>query len=194
MLIAYSVKSDSLLLQGLWPARLRRKRQPTPVFLPGKFHGQRSLLLFSPKSCQTPVNPVDCSIPDFPVLRCPQVFIQIHVHGVSDAICPSHPLLVSSLFAFNLSQHQGLFQWVGSLHQVAKVLGLQQPSFHINKVLVTQSCLTLWDPMDSSLPSKNTGLGCHSLLQGIFPTQGSNPGLLPWRQILYRLSHQRSLY
>ena len=67
--------------------------------------------------------------------------------------------------------------------------------------LVTQSCLPLCDPMDSSPPSssahgdslsKNTGLGCHALLQGIFPTQGSNPGLQHWRWILYRLSHQES--
>ena len=41
-------------------------------------------------------------------------------------------------------------------------------------------------------PGKNTGVGCHFLLQGIFPTQGSNPGLLHWRQTLYRLSHQGS--
>ena len=45
-------------------------------------------------------------------------------------------------------------------------------------------------PWDS--PGKNTGVGCHALLQGIFPTQGSNPGLLHCRRILYRLSHQRS--
>ena len=56
--------------------------------------------------------------------------------------------------------------------------------------------------MDCSLPStsvlgdspgKNTGVGCHALLQGIFPTQGSNPGLLHSRQILYQLRHQGSL-
>ena len=64
-----------------------------------------------------------------------------------------------------------------------------------------QSCLTLCDPMDynppaSSVPgdspSKNTRVGCHSLLQGIFPTQGSNPSLPHYRQILYCLSHQGS--
>ena len=44
-----------------------------------------------------------------------------------------------------------------------------------------------WD-----FPGKSTGVGCHFLLQGIFPTQGSNPGLQHCRQILYRLSHQRS--
>ena len=67
--------------------------------------------------------------------------------------------------------------------------------------LVSQSCLTLCDPMDCSLPGssvhgdspgKNTGVGCHALLQGIFPTQGSNPGLPNCRWILYRLSHHGS--
>ena len=68
--------------------------------------------------------------------------------------------------------------------------------------LVTQSGLTLCDPMECSLPgtsvhghspSKYTEVGCHALLQGIFPTQGSNPGLPHCRQILYHLSHQGSL-
>ena len=67
--------------------------------------------------------------------------------------------------------------------------------------LVTQSCPTLCDPMDCSppgssvhgdSPGKNTGVGCHALFQGIFPTQGSNPGLLHCRWILYCLSHQGS--
>ena len=60
------------------------------------------------------------------------------------------------------------------------------------KVLITQSCLTLCDLMVRpwSSPSKNTGVGCHSLLQGIFPTQGSNLGLLHCRQILHHLSYQ----
>ena len=66
---------------------------------------------------------------------------------------------------------------------------------------VTQLCLTLCNPMDCSprgssvlgdSPGKNTGVGCHALLQGIFPTQGLNPGLPHCRQILYHLSHQGS--
>ena len=52
-------------------------------------------------------------------------FTQTHVHRVSDAIQPSHPLLSPSPPAFNLSQHQGLFKWVSSSHQVAKVLEFQ---------------------------------------------------------------------
>ena len=67
--------------------------------------------------------------------------------------------------------------------------------------LVIHSCLTLYNPMDYSLPGtsvrgdspgKNTKMGCHVLLQGIFPTQGLNPGLPHCRQIPYCLSHQGS--
>jgi len=67
--------------------------------------------------------------------------------------------------------------------------------------LVPQSYPTVWDPMDCRLPGfsvhkdfpgKNTGVGCHALLQGIFPTQGWKPGLPHFRWILYRLSHQGS--
>ena len=56
------------------------------------------------------------------------------------------------------------------------------------KVKVAQSCLTLYSPWNS--PGQNTGVGSLSLLQGIFPTQGSNPGLSHCRQILYQLSHK----
>ena len=67
------------------------------------------------------------------------------------------------------------------------------------KLLVVQSCPTLCDPKDRSppgssvqgdSPGKNTGVGCHALLQAVFPTQGLNPGLPYCRQILYHLSHQ----
>ena len=77
------------------------------------------------KSCPTLCNPMKCSTPGSPIPHYLPEFAQIHVHWVSDAIHPSHPLLPSSLFVFNLSQHQGLFQWVGSSQQVAKVLELQ---------------------------------------------------------------------
>ena len=61
------------------------------------------------------------------------------------------------------------------------------------KVKVAQSCLTFWDPMDPwNSPGQNTGVVSLFLLQGIFPTQGSNPGLPHCRQILYQLSHQGS--
>ena len=54
--------------------------------------------------------------------------------------------------------------------------------------------LLLQAPLSMDSPDKNTGVGCHALFQGIFPTQGSNLGLLHCRQILYRLSPQGSLY
>ena len=73
------------------------------------------------KSCLTLCDPMDCSIPGFPVLHCLPEFAQIHIDWVSDATLPSHPLQPSSPLAFSLSQHQGLFRWVGSLHQVVKV-------------------------------------------------------------------------
>ena len=68
---------------------------------------------------------MDCSTPGFPAPHHLPKFAQVHTHCVGDAIQPSHPLMPSSLSAFNLSQHQGLFQWVGSSHQVAEVLELQ---------------------------------------------------------------------
>jgi len=76
------------------------------------------------KSCPTCYDPMDCSVPGFPDLHYLPEFTQILVHWVSDAIQPFHPPLPSSPPAFNLSQHQGLFQRGGSLHQVAKVLEL----------------------------------------------------------------------
>ena len=81
------------------------------------------------KLCLTLCNPMVCSMPGFPVLYYLLEFAQIHVHWVSDAIQPSHLLLSPSPPAFNLSQHQGLFQWVGSSHQVAKISELQHQSF-----------------------------------------------------------------
>ena len=75
--------------------------------------------------CPALCNPMGCSMPGFPVHHQLPEFTQTHVHQASDAIQPSHPLSSPSPPTFNLSQHQGLFQWVGSLHQVTKVLEFQ---------------------------------------------------------------------
>ena len=76
-------------------------------------------------------NPTDCITPGFPVHHPFQELAQIHIHWVSDAIQPSHPLLSPSPPAFSLSQDQGLFQWISSSHQVARLLEFQRqyPSF-----------------------------------------------------------------
>ena len=125
----------------------RRHWLPTPVFLPGEFHGQKSLAGYSPWGCKeldmterlthslsmfssvaqlcpTLCDPMDCSTPGFLVHHQLLEPTQTHVHRVGDAIQPSHPLSSPSP-TFSLSQHQGLSQWVSSLHQVTKVLEFQ---------------------------------------------------------------------
>ena len=77
------------------------------------------------QSCLTLCDPMDCSRPGLPVHHQLPEFTQTHVHWVGDALQPSHPLSSPSPHNFDLSQHQGLFQWVYSLHQVAKVLEFQ---------------------------------------------------------------------
>ena len=159
---------------------------------------------------------MDCSMPGFPVLHHLPEFAQTHVHWVGDAIQPSHPLSSPSSPAFCLSQHQGLYQWVSSAHQVAKYWSFSiSPSNEypgmcnmkglklLMKVKVAKSCLCLCDPMDCSPP----GSSVHIILQArrlewvaipfsggsSWPrdwTQVSNPGLLHCRQSLYHLRHE----
>ena len=85
-------------------------------------------------SCVWLCDPMDYSTSGFPVHHQLLELAQTHVHRVNDAIQPSHPLSFPSPPAFILSHHQGLFQWVSSSHQVAKVLEfqLQHQSFPMN--------------------------------------------------------------
>ena len=101
----------------LWGVKNVLPRNETP-----KGH-QFSSIQFS-HSVVSDCNPMDCSTPGLPVHHQLPDLAQSHVHWVSDAIQPSHPLSSSpSPPTFNLSQHQGLFKWVSSSHQVAKVFG-----------------------------------------------------------------------
>ena len=77
------------------------------------------------QSCLTLCDPNACNKPGLPVHHQLPEFTQTHVHRVGDAIQPSHSLLSTSPPAFNLCQHQGLFKWVRSSHQVTKVLEFQ---------------------------------------------------------------------
>ena len=77
------------------------------------------------QSCSTLSNPMNCSTPGLPVHHQLPDFTQTHVHRVNDAIQPSHPLSSPSPPAPNPSQHQSLFQWVNSSHEVAKVQEFQ---------------------------------------------------------------------
>ena len=82
-----------------------------------------------PKSGLALRGPIGCSTPGFPVLQHLPELAQAHVHRICDAIQPSHPLSPPFPPAFDLSQHQGLFQCVSFSHQVAKVLEPQHQSF-----------------------------------------------------------------
>ena len=106
------------------------------------------------QSCPNLCDPMNCSTPGLPVHHQLPESTQTHVHWVADAIQPSHPL--ASPPALNLSQHQGLFKWVSTSHQEAKVLEFQlQPQFFqwISRVdflwegLVGSPC----SPRDSSI-------------------------------------------
>ena len=77
------------------------------------------------QSCPTLCDPMDCSMPGFPVYHQLPELAQTHVYWVGEAIRSSHPLSSPFPPAFNLSQHQGLFQWISSLNQVDKVLEVQ---------------------------------------------------------------------
>ena len=102
--------------------------------------------------CPTLCDPMNCSKPGLPVHHQLPESTQTHVHWVGDAIQPSHPLSSPSPPAFDLSRHQGLFQWVSSLHQVAKVLYWSfsfsvSPSNEYSRLISFR--IDLFDPRDS---------------------------------------------
>ena len=132
-----------MVTEGLLPSRWRNSAVNWKAAFPGasksiqiattnlqivnfKWTSSSSPLLSSvTQSCPTLCNPMNCHTPGLPVCHQFPEFTQTHVHRVGDAIQPSHPLSSPSPPALNLSQHQGLFKWVRSSHQVAKVLEFQ---------------------------------------------------------------------
>ena len=124
------------------------------------------------------------NMPGFPVHHQLLEFTQTPVHWVGDAIQPFHPLLSPSPPAFNLSQHQGLFQWVSSSHQVAKVLEfqLQHQSFQwIFRVDFLYDWL-VWScsPRDSPFDSSKASILQHS---AFFIVQVSHSYMTPGKNI-----------
>ena len=89
--------------------------------------------------CLTLRSPMDCRTPGFPVHHQLPEPTQTHVHWVSDTIQPSHPLLSPPPPVFNLSQHQGLFKWISSSNQVAKVLEFQLQHQSVQWIFRTDS-------------------------------------------------------
>ena len=107
-----------LSVQGLWVQCLVGELRSHMLFSSVQFSSVA-------QSCPTLCNPMNRSAPGLPVHHQLLEFTQTHVHRVGDAIQPSHPLSSPPLPAPNPSQNQGLFQWVNSSHQVAKVLEFQ---------------------------------------------------------------------
>ena len=101
-------------------------KQPSPSHLPSRafFLHHTSICCSVTHSCPTLCDPMDCSMPGFPVLHHLPELAQTDIRRVGDVTQPSHPLSSPSSPAFNLSQHCGLFLGVSSSHQVAKVLEL----------------------------------------------------------------------
>ena len=135
---------DMGLIPGLGKSPRGGNDNPFQYSCLEKFHGQRRLESYSPWSCKESdmtehsglqfssitqlcpavCDPMDCSMPGLPIHHQLPESTQTHVHWVGDAIQLSHPLFPSPP-ALNLSQHQGLFKWGSSSHQVAKVLEFQ---------------------------------------------------------------------
>ena len=139
---AWSLKNRNVFLtvleaeswdQGVGMARFwpdPSSRLAPKTHLAGSSGGEARESASSLVSLQSPsqvqfCNPMDCSMPAFPALHYLPEFVQIHVHWFGDAIQPSHPLPPPPSPTLNISQHQGLFQWVSSSYQIAKVLELQ---------------------------------------------------------------------
>ena len=112
-----------------------------PLSQLGLFRYQSVQLSSVAQSCLTLCDPMNRSTPGLPVHHQLPGFTQTHVHWVSDALQPSHPLLSPSPPAPSPSQHQSLFQWINSSHEVAKVLEFQLQHLH-NKI--HYCCCTVW--------------------------------------------------
>ena len=162
------------------------------VSLPCK-PGQSSFSQFSSvtQSCLTPCNPIDCSTPGFPVHHQLLEPTQTYFHRIGDAIQPSHPLtsipVSSCLQSFPAS---GLFQWVSSSYQVARVLELQLSNSPSNKYSGLTSFKIDWFDLLSVQETFNSLLQYHSskasILQhsAFFTVQLSHPYMTPGKTIV----------
>ena len=150
---------------------------PLPKLQLGSEHstGVRNIVVVDvvTKWCPTLCNPMDLSIPGFSFLHCLPELAQTYVHRVSDAIQPSHHLSPPSPPVLSLSQHQGLSSELALC--ISIICSVVSKYLQPHGLKLT-SLLCPW-----GFPAKNTGVGCHFLLWGIFPTQGSNSGLLHCR-------------
>ena len=129
------------------------------------------------QSCPTLCDPMNCSTPGFPVHHQLQEFTQTRVNGDSDAIQPSHPLSSPSSPAFNLSQHQGLFQWVSSSY----------PEKDANRN--TPSGVLVWRIPGTGEPGGLPSMGSHSRVQLKWLSSSSSSHQVA-RGLEFQLQHQ----
>ena len=123
--VPFPVFLTSLSNSSIYPVASTQKPSSQIWFLSFSYLSHSVQFSSVAQSCPTLCDPMDCSTPGLPVHHQLLEFAQTQVHWVGDTIQPSHPLSAPSLPAFNPSQHQGLFEWVSSSHQVAKVLEFQ---------------------------------------------------------------------
>ena len=126
-LVKGGVLMEGQVGKRLWKVSHQKEKQEQSRHVRESRQGQKcETVQFSHSvSRVTLCNLKDCSTPGFPVYHQLPEFTETHVHWVSDAIQPSHPVSSPSPLTFNLSQHQGLFKWVSSSHQMAKVSQFQ---------------------------------------------------------------------
>ena len=130
--------------------------------------------------CPTLCDPMDCSTPGLRVHHHLPEFTQTHVHWVKDATQPSHPLSSPSPPTFSLSQHQGLFKWVCSLHQVVRVLEFQLQHQSFQWIFRTDF---LWIDWLDLLPAQGT-------LKSLLQHHSSKASILRWSAFFtVQLSH-----
>ena len=128
------------------------------------------------QSCPTLCDPMDCSMPGLPVHHQLPEFTQTHLRWVGDAIHPSHPLSSAFPPAFNLSQHQGLFKWVSSSLQGAKLLEFQLQHQSFQWIFRTGflydglvgSPYSPWDSQESSLTPQYKSINS-SMISFLYP-------------------------
>ena len=168
----------------------RRAWQSTLVFLPGESHGQRSLVGYSPWGRRVGHNWSELSTP---------TLVQWSYFHL---VCCKHTVNISIKNTAKYCAHKRCFVNTCSLLYQLDFNSVYLSSWYMCVCLVAQSCLTLCDPLDCSPPDpcpwdfsgKNTGVGCHFLLQGIFQTQGLNTHLLHLLHWQCTLIYQWSKY
>ena len=123
----FRYSNKSIFWISTWVTQVKMKTLYMVLKLRWNFHLNWHCIPFNSvtQSCLTLCDPMDCSTADFPVHHQLMELVQIHDRRVSDDIQPSHPTSSRSPPTFHLSQHQGLFKWVSSSHQVVKVLEFQ---------------------------------------------------------------------